>query len=189
LNIRRKERNINLHKVAQAIAYSRSEGVIYYSDYIKRIDELKSQSYNTKHTLIKLDDTIADIKKIGKLIVTYQKYLPIKKELDNLKFAKFTRQKFENKHQLELASFAYADEQLKEKGFDPERVNKDDLISKIKNNEKVIKELEMQADKIFERIEKLNTAQSIVDEFVSDRDSIIQQTRNSQIKKSTEIEL
>lgn len=157
-----------LHRAAKAIAYSRTEGVIYYSDYSKRIKSLKDQSYETKHTLIKLDDTVESIKSVGKLLITYNKYLPVKQEFDKLKFAKFTRKKFENKHQAELASFEYVSEQLQKLGVDPNTVNKDMLIGEIKANEKIIKEIEEKADKIFERIERLNEAQSVVDDFISD---------------------
>lgn len=175
-----------LHRAAKAIAYSRTEGVIYYSDYSKRIKSLKDQSYETKHTLIKLDDTVESIKSVGKLLITYNKYLPVKQELDELKFAKFTRKKFENKHQAELASFEYVSEQLQKLGVDPNTVNKDILIGEIKANEKIIKEIEEKADKIFERIERLNEAQSVVDDFISDTsrgDDLLQFSKKQHQKK------
>lgn len=175
-----------LHRVAQAVAYSRSEGVIYYSDYSKCIKSLKDQSYDTKHTLIKLDETVESIKSVGKLLVTYNKYLPVMQEYNNLRFAKFTRKKFENKHQAELASFEYVAEQLKKLGVDPNTVNKDTLIGEIKANEKVIRELEEKAEKIFERIEKLSEAQSIVDDFISDTgrdEELVQFSRKHNHKK------
>ena len=175
-----------LHRAAKAIAYSRTEGVIYYSDYSKRIKSLKDQSYETKHTLIKLDDTVESIKSVGKLLITYNKYLPVKQELDKLKFAKFTRKKFENKHQAELASFEYVSEQLQKLGVDPNTVNKDMLIGEIKANEKIIKEIEEKADKIFERIERLNEAQSVVDDFISDTsrgDDLLQFSKKQHHKK------
>lgn len=175
-----------LHRAAKAIAYSRTEGVIYYSDYSKRIKSLKDQSYETKHTLIKLDDTVESIKSVGKLLITYNKYLPVKQELDELKFAKFTRKKFENKHQAELASFEYVSEQLQKLGVDPNTVNKDMLIGEIKANEKIIKEIEEKADKIFERIERLNEAQSVVDDFISDTsrgDDLLQFSKKQHQKK------
>lgn len=175
-----------LHRAAKAIAYSRTEGVIYYSDYSKRIKSLKDQSYETKHTLIKLDDTVESIKSVGKLLITYNKYLPVKQELDKLKFAKFTRKKFENKHQAELASFEYVSEQLQKLGVDPNTVNKDMLIGEIKANEKIIKEIEEKADKIFERIERLNEAQSVVDDFISDTsrgDDLLQFSKKQHYKK------
>lgn len=175
-----------LHRAAKAIAYSRTEGVIYYSDYSKRIKSLKDQSYETKHTLIKLDDTVESIKSVGKLLITYNKYLPVKQEFDKLKFAKFTRKKFENKHQAELASFEYVSEQLQKLGVDPNTVNKDMLIGEIKANEKIIKEIEEKADKIFERIERLNEAQSVVDDFISDTsrgDDLLQFSKKQHYKK------
>lgn len=175
-----------LHRAAKAIAYSRTEGVIYYSDYSKRIKSLKDQSYETKHTLIKLDDTVESIKSVGKLLITYNKYLPVKQEFDKLKFAKFTRKKFENKHQAELASFEYVSEQLQKLGVDPNTVNKDMLIGEIKANEKIIKEIEEKADKIFERIERLNEAQSVVDDFISDTsrgDDLLQFNKKQHYKK------
>lgn len=175
-----------LHRAAKAIAYSRTEGVIYYSDYSQRIKSLKDQSYETKHTLIKLDDTVESIKSVGKLLITYNKYLPVKQEFDKLKFAKFTRKKFENKHQAELASFEYVSEQLQKLGVDPNTVNKDMLIGEIKANEKIIKEIEEKADKIFERIERLNEAQSVVDDFISDTsrgDDLLQFSKKQHYKK------
>lgn len=175
-----------LHRAAKAIAYSRTEGVIYYSDYSKRIKSLKDQSYETKHTLIKLDDTVESIKSVGKLLITYNKYLPVKQEFDKLKFAKFTRKKFENKHQAELASFEYVSERLQKLGVDPNTVNKDMLIGEIKANEKIIKEIEEKADKIFERIERLNEAQSVVDDFISDTsrgDDLLQFSKKQHYKK------
>lgn len=175
-----------LHRAAKAIAYSRTEGVIYYSDYSKRIKSLKDQSYETKHTLIKLDDTVESIKSVGKLLITYNKYLPVKQEFDKLKFAKFTRKKFENKHQAELASFEYVSEQLQKLGVDPNTVNKDMLIGEIKANEKIIKEIEEKADKIFERIERLNEAQSVVNDFISDTsrgDDLLQFSKKQHYKK------
>ena len=175
-----------LHRAAKAIAYSRTEGVIYYSDYSKRIKSLKDQSYETKHTLIKLDDTVESIKSVGKLLITYNKYLPVKQEFDKLKFAKFTRKKFENKYQAELASFEYVSEQLQKLGVDPNTVNKDMLIGEIKANEKIIKEIEEKADKIFERIERLNEAQSVVDDFISDTsrgDDLLQFSKKQHYKK------
>ena len=174
LNLRRNERKENLHKVAQAIVYSRSEGVIYYSDYDKRISELKDKSYETRNTLIQLDDKISKIKNIGRLIVTYNKYLPIKQGLDNLKFAKFTRKKYENNHKTDLASFNYAVDQLKELGIDQEKTSATDLITQIKDNEKVIKDIEQRANNIFERIEKLTNCQNIVDSFINGRDETLQ---------------
>ncbi len=184
LNNRRNERKEILHKAAQAIAYSRSEGVIYYSDYNKRITELKDKSYEIKHTLMKLDDTVADIKNIGKLIVAYQKYLPVKQELDRLKFAKLTRKKYENKHKLDLASFNYALEQLNKIGIDPENTSKDELILQIKSNIKKIKDIEERANAIFERIEKLNNAQNTVDEFINMSDEARQIQERLKIHKN-----
>ena len=189
IQIRQNEKSEKLHRAAEAIAYSRTEGVIYYSDYAKVLSLLRDKSYDTKHTLMKLDDRVADIKNIGKLLVTYSKYLPIRQELEKLKFAKFTRQKFLNKHQLELASLEYAEEQLKKLGIDPERVNKDELIQQIKDNQSSIRDMEKQADKITERINKLSAAQSIVDDFVSSGERELQPNRNISQKKSTEVDL
>lgn len=189
IRIRQNENSEKLHRAAEAIAYSRTEGVIYYSDYAKVLSLLRNKSYDTKHTLMKFDEKVADIKNIGKLLVSYSKYLPIRQELEKLKFAKFTRHKFLNKHQVELASLEYAEEQLNKLGIDPERVNKDELIQQIKDNQRSIKDMEIRADKIMERIEKLSEAQTIVDDFVSSGGRGLQPSKNVYQKKSTEVDL
>lgn len=189
IQIRQNENSEKLHRAAEAIAYSRTEGVIYYSDYAKVLSQLRDKAYDTKHTLMKLDDKVADIKNIGKLLVTYSNYIPIRRELEKLKFAKFTRQKYLNKHQLELASLEYAEEQLKKLGIDPERVNKDELVQQIKDNQRTIKDMEIRADKIMERIDKLSEAQAIVDDFVSSGGRDLQPTKNVAQNRKTEIDL
>lgn len=189
IKLRQNNNSEKLHKAAEAIAYSRTEGVVYYSDYNRVLSELKDKSYETKHTLMKLDDKVAEIKNVGKLLVTYHKYLPVRQELNKLKFAKFTRQKFLNKHQLELASLDYAERQLHQLGIDPIHTNKDVLIQQIKESEQSIKALELKADRILERIDKLSEAQSIVDDFVSDNGREFSPNRGIIQKKTTEVEI
>lgn len=189
IKLRQSERTDRLHRAAEAVAYSRGEGVIYYSDFSKVLSTLRDKSYETKHTLMQLDQKIMDIKNVGKLLVTYEKYLPIRQELENIKFAKFKRQKFLNKHQLDLASLAYAEEQLIELGIDPQQINKDDLINQIKNNEIKIDSLETQVDSIQQRIDKLSEAQNVIDEFVTGRETNINIQRKAERKQDSEIEV
>lgn len=183
--IRQNENSEKLHRVAEAVAYSRSEGVVFYSDYAKRLSELKDKEYDTRHLLIKLDNKADDIKNIGKLIITYNKYLPYRKELERLKFAKFTKQKFINKHQYDLASLDYAEGELKRLGIDIENVNQESIVNQIKDNNRSIEKLEKEAQSINERIKKINEAQGIIDQFISsNRTSEIQPTKKHLQNKS-----
>ena len=192
IKLRQAEKSEMLHRAAEAISYSRTEGVIYYSDYSKVIASLKNKSYDTKHVLMKLDDKILEVKNIGKLLVTYNKYLPVRQELLSLKFAKFTKQKYINKHKLELASLDYAEEQLRQLGIDPANINKDNLINQIRDYESDVANLEIESNKINDRIDRLYEAQSIVDDFVSGSSSTmrnIQRARSSKPKKAENIDL
>lgn len=51
-----------LHKLADAASYSRKQGVVYYSDFAIKIDELSRQAYDTKHKLIDLDKKVIEFK-------------------------------------------------------------------------------------------------------------------------------
>ncbi len=185
INLRSAEKSELLHKAAKAAAYSRTENIIYYSDYKKRLSELKDIEYDTRHLLIKLDKKADEIKNIGKLIITYNKYLPYRKELEKLRFSKFTRQKFINKHQYDLASLDYAEAELKRLGVDIENVNQELIVNQIKSNNSNIEKLEKEAQKINERIDKICEAQSVIDEFISSNKSPeLQPTRQNTCNKS-----
>lgn len=189
IQLRSAEKSELLHKAAQAAAYSRTENIIYYSDYKKRLSELKDKEYDTRHLLINLDNKAEDIKHIGKLIITYNKYLPYRKELEKLKFAKFTRQKFINKHKNDLASLDYAEGELKRLGIDIENISQESLVNQIKDNQRNIELLEKETEQINERIDKICEAQSVIDDFISDNKSAeLQPTRQSLHNKS-DIEL
>lgn len=166
LKLRQKENRTNLHKVANALAYARTENVIYSSDFAVQLKALKDQAYDTRHTLIELDKTLADIKDIGKLLVSYQKYLPIMQEYDRYKNTKFQKKKFENKYALELSSIEYIKRTLREKGVDPGNVSIDDIVNEIKNSEKVVREWEQKAKEISDRIDKLTESQQILEDLV-----------------------
>lgn len=166
LRTRRRTNKELLHKTAEAVAYCRTQGVIYYRDFSVKFKELKDLEYDTRHTLIRLDKTVADIKEVGKVLVTYRKYLPIKQEAESK--GKFSRSKFESKYRLELASFEYAERTLRKMGIDPDSVSVDDLVADIRNQTTVIREWESKADNISERMDKLASAQDTIDEFLSD---------------------
>lgn len=189
IKLRSTEKSELLHKAAKAAAYSRTENIIYYSDYKKRLSELKDKEYDTRHLLIKLDNKADDIKNIGKLIITYNKYLPYRKELERLKFAKFTKQKFINKHQSDLASLDYAEGELKRLGIDIENVNQESLVNQIKDNQRSIEVLEEEAEKINERIDKICEAQSVIDEFISSNKSAELQPTKQNLYNKSDVEL
>lgn len=189
IRLRSTEKSELLHKAAKAAAYSRTENIIYYSDYKKRLSELKDKEYDTRHLLIKLDNKADDIKNIGKLIITYNKYLPYRKELERLKFAKFTKQKFINKHQSDLASLDYAEGELKRLGIDIENVNQESLVNQIKDNQRSIEVLEKEAEKINERIDKICEAQSVIDEFISSNKSAELQPTKQNLYNKSDVEL
>lgn len=174
LRLRRKSHKAELHKVADALAHARAERVIYPSDFALRIKELKDQAYDTRHTLIDLDNTVAEIEEIGKLLISYQKYLPLKEKYEEVKNTKFQKRKFETKYNLELASLDYVERALQEKGIDPVAVSVDDIVEEIKNQKKVIKSWEQQADEITARIDKLNEAQSTLKDFIRGDDELQQ---------------
>ncbi len=164
LKLRRNSNKELLHRAAEAVAYSRTQGVVYYRDFAVKIKELKDMAYDTKHILINLDKTVADIKEVGKFLVTYQKYLPIKQEAERK--PRFSRSKFEYRYHLELASFHHAEYVLREMGIDPDSISVDDLIADIKGHTAVIKEWESKADHITERLDKLSSAKGVIDEFI-----------------------
>lgn len=174
LRLRRKSHKAELHNVADALAHARAERVIYPSDFALRIKELKDQAYDTRHTLIDLDNTVAEIEEIGKLLISYQKYLPLKEKYEEVKNTKFQKRKFETKYNLELASLDYVERALQEKGIDPVAVSVDDIVEEIKNQKKVIKSWEQQADEITARIDKLNEAQSTLKDFIRGDDELQQ---------------
>lgn len=174
LRLRRKSHKAELHKVADALAHARAEKVIYPSDFALRIKELKDQAYDTRHTLIDLDNTVAQIEEIGKLLISYQKYLPLKEKYEEVKNTKFQKRKFETKYNLELASLDYVERALQEKGIDPNAVSVDDIVEEIKSQKKVIKSWEQQADEITARIDKLNEAQSTLKDFIRGDDELQQ---------------
>lgn len=174
LRLRRKSHKAELHKVADALTYARAERVIYPSDFALRIKELKDQAYDTRHTLIDLDNTVAQIEEIGKLLISYQKYLPLKEKYEEVKNTKFQKRKFEIKYNLELASLDYVERALQEKGIDPVAVSVDDIVEEIKSQKKVIKSWEQQADEITARIDKLNEAQSTLKDFIRGEDELQQ---------------
>lgn len=174
LRPRRTSHKAELHKVADALAHARAERVIYPSDFALRIKELKDQAYDTRHTLIDLDNTVAEIEEIGKLLVSYQKYLPLKEKYEEVKNTKFQKRKFETKYNLELASLDYVERALQEKGIDPVIVSVDDIVEEIKSHKKVIKSWEQQADEITARIDKLNEARSTLKDFIRDNEDLYQ---------------
>lgn len=189
IRLRSAEKSELLHKAAKAAAYSRAENIIYYSDYKKRLSELKDKEYDTRHLLIELDEKAENIKNIGKLIITYNRYLPYRKELERLKFAKFTKQKFMNKHQYDLASLDYAEGELKRLGIDIENVNQGSIVNQIKDNNSSIEKLEKEAQKINERIDKICEAQSIIDEFISSNKSAELQPTKHNLYNKSDVEL
>lgn len=174
LRLRRTSHKAELHKVADALAHARAERVIYPSDFALRIKELKDQAYDTRHTLIDLDNTVAEIEEIGKLLVSYQKYLPLKEKYEEVKNTKLQKRKFETKYNLELASLDYVERALQEKGIDPVIVSVDDIVEEIKSHKKVIKSWEQQADEITARIDKLNEARSTLKDFIRDNEDLYQ---------------
>lgn len=176
-----------LHKLANAASYSRKQGVVYYSDFATKIAELSSQAYETKHKLIDLDKKVIEFKKIGKLILSYEKLKTVADDYSKLKFARFTKRKFENKFGNELASYEYVTSELERLLIDPNKVNKSDIINLIKSNDEKIKLLETEAQQINDVIERLREAQSIINEYVlseiSDKSISLKKEKNTEITK------
>lgn len=170
LRRRQKSQKAELHKVANALAYARAEGVIYPSDFDSQLRILKDQAYDTRHTLIDLDNTVAQIEKIGKLLVSYQNYLPLKENYEKIKHTRFKKRKFESQYNIELASLAYVERALQEIEIDPATVSIDEkiksIIEDIKSHKKAIRTWEQKADEIAERIEKLNEAKSTLKDII-----------------------
>ena len=189
IKLRSAEKSELIHKAAKAAVYSRTENIIYYSDYKKRLSELKDKEYETRHLLINLDKKAEEIKNIGKLLITYNKNLPYRKELEKLRFAKFTKQKFMNKHQYDLASLDYAEAELIRLGVDIENINQELIVNQIKDNNSSIAKLENEAHKVNERIEKICEAQSVIDEFISSNKSSELQPIRSNSHNKTDVEL
>lgn len=176
-----------LHKLADAASYSRKQGVVYYSDFAIKIDELSRQAYDTKHKLIDLDKKVIEFKNIGKLILSYEKLKAVADDYSKLKFSRFTRRKFENKYGNELASYEYVMSELKQLSIDPNKVNKSDIVALIKSNDEKIKLLETEAQQINDVIERLREAQSIINEYVlsdiSDRPIAFKKEKNTEMEK------
>lgn len=168
LKSRHAQRKETLHMAAQAVAYSRTEGVLYYKDFSARISELRKTAQETNGVINILDDKMVEMKEAGRLLITYNKFLPIKQESDRLKkhMFKFASKKFDQIHELDLISFSYANDELQKRNINPEEIDGVDLINKIKTLKKEVEDHKEEYHEILQRIDKIAAAQKTIEEFL-----------------------
>jgi hypothetical protein len=145
--------------LAETLLLMRRENISQVQAFDIKIEELKDKAKEMKGLLKDLESKNEQYKTAVKYLLAFQKYLPVKQELESKSL--FTKKRFKNKYESELLAFDHAAKQLEKIGLntnvDPEKAK---IL--IKNQDKKMKELTQAFKEVQGRIDELRNAKKLV---------------------------
>jgi hypothetical protein len=170
-----------IQRTANALVLTRREKVFSYQDYDIRLNELKEQCKAVRNTLKDLDDKSAQYRNVSKLLVAYNKHLPLVQQYEQL--PKWKKKKFLSSHDSELSVFAHAEKMLLSAGAEP--VDMNSALEFLKEHSEKTGELGVQFRQIEERIKNLDAAKKVIGKILGHE----QEEKRDGIKRRTIQEL
>ena len=111
--------------------------------------------------MYELEQKNAEYKKVARILITYNKNLPIKQEADKKLFGK---RAFVQLHQTELEAFEYAEREITRLGLS-KTIDTDKVIEKIKQQDEEIRQLHLQVKAAAKLAAEIQSAHEVVKEL------------------------
>ncbi|MEG3006132.1 MAG: relaxase/mobilization nuclease domain-containing protein [Oscillospiraceae bacterium] len=150
--------------LAETLVLIRRESISSEPDFDIRIKELQATAGEIKETIKTLESKNEQYKNATKYLLTFNKYLTIKQELEKQSF--ISKNKFAKLHESELLAFEHAATQLEKLGVNT-NVDSDKVVNLIKDQNRRAKDLSGNFKEVDNRINELKKAQAMVNEMIN----------------------
>ncbi|HBM6877215.1 TPA: relaxase, partial [Enterococcus faecium] len=141
----------------------REEKIVSASQLEQRLNEIVEQKNQAKEKIAEIDGKIKNYNNVAKLLVTYEKYLPIMNEIERATMLQ--KIKLEQKYKEEVRQFKFAEKKLLASDNLRPDLTKEKIISVAKNQEKQRKRL-IEGYKHYEnKLNRLIDVQEILQEL------------------------
>lgn len=148
-------------KLAQSLRTIRAVGIEQESDFTERVRKCDDKIEILQQDISKLEQKNAEYKKVARILITYDKNLPIKQEADKKLFGK---RAFVQLHQTELEAFEYAEREITRLGLS-KTIDTDKVIEKIKQQDEEIRQLHLQVKAAAKLSAEIQSAHEVVKEL------------------------
>lgn len=153
--MQRRKLLVETDKLFNALLLMRQNGIEDMGGFGARLDSLKAKQASLQETVKTLQTRNAAYQTVARQLVTYHDYLPVK--LQSMELSGKARRSFEYTHEAELSAWSFAAGQLEKSGVQPE-VDPEKVLALIKEQERELKELKAQADRLAEEAKALEDA-------------------------------
>lgn len=159
----RKEKLVDVKEFANTLVMLRREYIFKYNDFNARIEGLKVQSKDLKNDMKQLENKHEAYKEVAKYLVSYNKFLPFKKQYE--KQSIFKKKDFQKKYESELLAFEHSKNKLEEMNVNPE-IDLKRVVEALKSQEGNVKNIQTEFKTIDQKIDRLLEAQDIVNKLL-----------------------
>ncbi|EME3594911.1 relaxase, partial [Enterococcus faecium] len=122
------------NQLVEALNTIREEKIVSASQLEQRLNEIVDQKNQAKEKIAEIDGKIKNYNNVAKLLVTYEKYLPIMNEIERATMLQ--KIKLEQKYKEEVRQFKFAEKKLLASDNLRPDLTKEKIISVAKNQEK-----------------------------------------------------
>lgn len=151
------------NQLVEALNTIREEKIVSASQLEQRLNEIVEQKNQTKEKIAEIDGKIKNYNNVAKLLVTYEKYLPIMNEIERVTMLQ--KIKLEQKYKEEVRQFKFAEQILLASDNLRPDLTKEKIVSMAKNQEKQRKRL-IEGYKHYEnKLNRLIDVQEILQEL------------------------
>ncbi|HBM5450722.1 TPA: relaxase/mobilization nuclease domain-containing protein [Enterococcus faecium] len=151
------------NQLVEALNTIREEKIVSASQLEQRLNEIVEQKNQAKEKIAEIDGKIKNYNNVAKLLVTYEKYLPIMNEIERATMLQ--KIKLEQKYKEEVRQFKFAEKKLLASDNLRPDLTKEKIISVAKNQEKQRKRL-IEGYKHYEnKLNRLIDVQEILQEL------------------------
>ncbi|MFS1350377.1 hypothetical protein ACLZX5_00400 [Enterococcus faecium] len=151
------------NQLVEALNTIREEKIVSASQLEQRLNEIVEQKNQAKEKIAEIDGKIKNYNNVAKLLVTYEKYLPIMNEIERATMLQ--KMKLEQKYKEEVRQFKFAEKKLLASDNLRPDLTKEKIISVAKNQEKQRKRL-IEGYKHYEnKLNRLIDVQEILQEL------------------------
>lgn len=152
-------------ELALTLAVIRQQRIQQLSDFQTRLNDVNIKISDLNKSIKDVDNEIQDYKRVAKYLHTYQKYLPIKEQSEQVGVLK--KKRFLSEHKNELEQFNYAFSQIAKLEISSD-IDVSKLIELIKNKKKNLSLTQTKLKQAQELSMKINKANNVVNEIIND---------------------
>lgn len=165
-------RSRNLEKIkemAAALRVSHAEGVVQKSEFDTRIGQIKAQMTMIKaDKLTPIEEKGAKLREFAGWLVTYNKGLPIKEEIE--KAPPWKKEGLRKRYAMDISAFEYAAAKIKDMGID---VNTDEtsVMKGLRDIQQIKGSIQQDLQALEVRVQKLQNAQRVFNDAITNIDA------------------